>query len=55
MDIEEKRRQGWMAVYPIANGCSQEAIFEGTKEQCRIYVSTAKEKDTKADFIVLQL
>lgn len=55
MDTDEKRRQGWMAVYPIVNGCSQEAIFEGTKEQCRIYGSAMKEKDPKADFIVLQL
>lgn len=52
---EERRRQGWMAVYPIEDGCSQEALFEGTSEQCQIYVSIMKEHDPKADIIVLQL
>lgn len=52
---EERRRQGWMVVYPIVDGCSQEALFEGTKEQCKKYVSLMKEKDPKADFIVLPL
>lgn len=55
MLTEERRRQGWMAVYPIADGCSQEALFEGTSEQCQIYVSILKEHDPKADIIVLQL
>lgn len=52
---EERRRQGWMAVYPIVDGCLQEALFEGTSEQCQIYVSIMKEHDPKADIIVLQL
>ena len=52
---DERRRQGWMAVYPIVDGCSQEALFEGTSEQCQIYVSILKEHDPKADIIVLQL
>jgi hypothetical protein len=52
---EERRRQGWMAVYPIVGGCSQEVLFEGTSEQCQIYVSIMKEHDPKADIIVLQL
>ena len=55
MLTEERRRQGWMAVYPIVDGCSQEALFEGTSEQCQIYVSILKEHDPKADIIVLQL
>lgn len=55
MLTNERRRQGWMAVYPIVDGCSQEAIFEGTSEQCQIYVSILKEHDPKADIIVLQL
>ena len=52
---DERRRQGWMVVYPIVDGCSQEALFEGTSEQCQIYVSILKEHDPKADIIVLQL
>lgn len=52
---EERRRQGWMVVYTIVDGCSQEALFEGTKEQCKTYVSIMKEKDPKADFIVVPL
>lgn len=55
MLTEERRRQGWMAVYPIVNGCSQEALFEGTSEQCQIYASILKEHNTKADIIVLPL
>lgn len=55
MLTDERRRQGWMAVYPIVDGCSQEAIFEGTSEQCQIYVSILKEHDPEADIIVLQL
>ena len=55
MLTDERRRQGWMAVYPIVNGCSQEALFEGTSEQCQIYVSIMKEHDPKADIIVLPL
>lgn len=52
---EERRRQGWMAVYPIVDGCSQEALFEGTSEQCQIYVDIMKEHNPEADIIVLQL
>ena len=52
---EERRRRGWMVVYPIVDGCSQEALFEGTKEECKTYVSIMKEKDPKADFIVVPL
>lgn len=55
MLTDERRRQGWMAVYPIVDGCSQEALFEGTSEQCQIYVSILKEYNPKADIIVLQL
>ena len=55
MMTDERRRLGYMAVYPIVDGCSQEALFEGTSEQCQIYVSIMKEHDPKADIIVLQL
>ena len=55
MLTDERRKQGWMAVYPIVDGCAQESLFEGTKEQCQIYVDILKEKDPKTDIIVLQL
>ena len=37
MISDEHRRLGYMAVYPIVNGSAQEALFEGTREQCKIY------------------
>lgn len=52
---EERRKHGYMAVYPIVDGSAQEALFEGTREQCDIYVSIMREHDPKADIIVLQL
>jgi len=55
MLYEEKHKAGYMAVYPIVDGCSQEALFEGTSEQCQIYVSILKENDPNADIIVLPL
>lgn len=55
MMTDERRRLGYMAVYPIVDGCSQEALFEGTSEQCQIYVSILKENDPNADIIVLPL
>lgn len=55
MLTEERRKQGWMAVYPIVDGSAQESIFEGTKEQCKIYVSIYKEVQPDADIIVLNL
>ena len=55
MLTDERRKQGWMAVYPIVDGSAQESLYEGTKEQCDIFVSILKERDPKADIIVLQL
>lgn len=55
MLTEERRKQGWMAVYPIVDGSAQESLFEGTKEQCKIYVSTYKEIEPNTDIIVLKL
>lgn len=55
MLTDERRRDGWMAVYPIVNGCAKDASFEGTKEQCQIYVSVWMEHDPQADLIVLPL
>ena len=54
---EERRKQGYMAVYPIVNGSAQEAIFEGTKEQCKIYTDILLEAhpEMKGNIIVLEL
>ena len=39
MISDEHRRLGYMAVYPIVNGSAQEALFEGTREQCKTYTT----------------
>ena len=54
---EERRKQGWMAVYPIVHGCAQESLFEGTKEQCKIYTDILLEAhpEMKGNIIVLEL
>ena len=54
---EERRRLGYMAVYPIVNGSAQEALFEGTKEQCKIYADILLENqpEMKGNIIVLEL
>ena len=53
----ERRRLGYMAVYPIVNGSAQEALFEGTKEQCKIYTDILLENqpEMKGNIIVLEL
>lgn len=40
MITDEMRRLGYMAVYPIVNGCAQGALYEGLKEDCKTYVDT---------------
>ena len=54
---DEKRRLGYMAVYPIVNGSAQEALFEGTKEQCVIYTDILLDghPEMKGNIIVLEL
>ena len=54
---EERRRLGYMAVYPIVHGCAQESLFEGTKEQCKIYTDILLEAhpEMKGNIIVLEL
>ena len=42
---EEKRKEGYMVVYPIVNGSAQEPLFEGTCEQCKVYIDILLEKD----------
>ena len=54
---EERRKQGWMAVYPIVHGCAQESLFEGTRDQCKIYTDILLENkpEMKGNIIVLEL
>ena len=54
---EERRRLGYMAVYPIVNGCAQDALFEGTSEQCNTYIDILFENDPamKGNIICLKL
>ena len=57
MMLEEKQRLGYMAVYPIVNGSAQESVFEGTREQCKIYTDILLENNPsmKGNIIVLEL
>ena len=57
MISDEHRRLGYMAVYPIVNGSAQDAIFEGTREQCKTYTDTLLENqpEMKGNIIVLEL
>ena len=54
---DERRRLGYMAVYLIVNGSAQEALFEGTREQCKIYTDLLLGHDPsmKGNIIVLEL
>ena len=57
MMTDERRRLGYMAVYPIVNGSAQEALFEGTSDQCKIYTDILLENkpEMKGNIIVLEL
>jgi len=57
MVIEEQRRLGHMAVYPIVNGSAQEAVFEGNPEACQTYVDIYLEghPDMKGNVIILEI
>ena len=57
MMLEEKRRLGYMAVYPIVNGSAQESVFEGTKENCKIYTDILLKNNPsmRGNIIVLEL
>ena len=57
MMADERRRLGYMAVYPIVNGSAQEALFEGTRDQCKIYTDILLENkpEMKGNIIVLEL
>ena len=57
MMTDERRRLGYMAVYPIVNGSAQEALFEGTREQCKIYTDLllGNQPEMKGNIIVLEL
>jgi hypothetical protein len=57
MISDEHRRLCYMAVYPIVNGSAQEALFEGTRDQCKIYTDILLENkpEMKGNIIVLEL
>ena len=57
MISDEHRRLGYMAVYPIVNGSAQEALFEGTRDQCKLYTDILLENkpEMKGNIIVLEL
>ena len=57
MISDEHRRLGYMAVYPIVNGSAQESLFEGTRDQCKIYTDILLENkpEMKGNIIVLEL
>ena len=54
---EEKRRAGYMVVYPIVGGSAGESLFEGTAEQCKAYTDILLENhpDMRGNIIVLNL
>ena len=41
--LQEQRRLGYMAVYPIEDGQAGASLFTGTSDQCDLYVSTLLE------------
>ena len=57
MISDEHRRLGYMAVYPIVNGCAQESLFEGTRDQCKVYTDILLENkpEMRGNIIVLEL
>ena len=57
MISDEHRRLGYMAVYPIVNGSAQEALFEGTSDQCKTYtdILLKNQPEMKGNIIVLEL
>ena len=54
---EEQRRLGYKAVYPIVDGCSRDAIFEGSPEACKVYVDILLDNhpEMKGNIIVLNI
>ena len=54
---EEHRQLGYKAVYPIVDGCSREALFEGSPEACKVYVDILLEnhQEMKGNIIVLNI
>ena len=54
---KEQRRLGYKAVYPIVDGCSRDALFEGSPEACKVYVDILLENhpEMKGNIIVLNI
>lgn len=53
MDAERTAGLHILSVYPVVNGCSREAVFEGTMAQCRAYVHRRKEAEPRFECIIL--
>lgn len=47
------RYMGFSTVYPIVNGCSQEAVFEGTVDGCNAYVAEHRDDNPDVSFVIL--
>lgn len=54
---EAKRMAGYMVVYPIINGCSGDSLYEGTPDQCNIFIDTLFEghPDMRGNIITIPL
>lgn len=55
--IEEQRRLGYMAVYPIEDGQAAASLFTGTSDECDLYVSTLLEghPEMKGNIIITNI
>ena len=55
--IDEERRLGYMAVYPIENGQAGALLFTGTSDQCDLYVETLLEghPEKKGNIIITNI
>jgi hypothetical protein len=55
--IDEERRLGYMAVYPIEDGQAGALLFTGTPEQCAVCVETLLEghPEMKGNIIITNI
>lgn len=55
--LQEQRRLGYMAVYPIEDGQAAASLFTGTSDECDLYVSTLLEghPEMKGNIIITNI
>ena len=55
--VEEERRLGYMAVYPIADGQAENYLFRGSPEACDAYVEILLEghPEMKGNIIIANI